>query len=287
MSPNLPNPYQVLGVSETATDGEIKKAYRKLAKQNHPDSNQGDKKKEARFKDISAAYNIVGTAEKRAKFEELRRAGPGAIPDGVFDLGDLFNQMFGGSSPFGGGSPGARRPRGQGVRYEVQRGAPRRGQPQAQSYPFSDFGSVFGDMPGRQQPRKSKPAKSAKKKTVRRKVILSDGSKAKVSGLDIHSDVRLSFDKAILGTVATIITKDGKANLRIPPGSSSGTQLRLRGKGLKHRDGRVGNHYITIQIDVPKKISEEAARLLVQFVDNVKVADNVKDDVKDKAKEQD
>src|SRR3954466_1322201 len=101
--------YKALGVSRTATADEIKRAYRQLAKANHPDSTGGDKKKEARFKDISNAYDVLGDAKKRALYDELRASGgspgfagrgfsyaEGAGP-GVFDLGDLFGQFFGGN----------------------------------------------------------------------------------------------------------------------------------------------------------------------------------------------
>ena len=102
--------YKVLGVSEKASADEIKKAYRKLAKANHPDSTGGDKAKEQRFKQISAAYDVLGDAKKKATYDQVRAGGfdprmgggPGAAytyttqgGPGVFDLGDLFSQFFG------------------------------------------------------------------------------------------------------------------------------------------------------------------------------------------------
>src|SRR5512146_2042467 len=104
--------YKALGVSQTATAEEIKRAYRKLAKANHPDSTGGDKAKESRFKDISNAYDVLGDAKKRTLYDDLR-AGGGMQPGfggggytytsqgpgpGVFDLGDLFGQFFGGNA---------------------------------------------------------------------------------------------------------------------------------------------------------------------------------------------
>src|SRR5256885_13913895 len=99
--------YKALGVSEKATPDEIKKAYRKLAKQNHPDSTGGDKAKESRFKDISNAYDVLGDAKKRELYDQIRASGamPQGFPGGrgvytqgpgpaVFDLGDLFGQFF-------------------------------------------------------------------------------------------------------------------------------------------------------------------------------------------------
>src|SRR2546423_7635785 len=122
--------YQVLGVSEGATQKEITRAYRKLAKENHPDANPG---REERFKEISAAYDVLGDADKRKEYDEVRRLGPmaggfggaGAGPfggDTTFrvedfgDIGDLFGGLFGGG---GGGRRGARASRGSGP----QRGA--------------------------------------------------------------------------------------------------------------------------------------------------------------------
>jgi molecular chaperone DnaJ len=87
-----------------------------------------------------------------------------------------------------------------------------------------------------------------------------------VEGQDVHSDVRITFDRAILGTVATVPTVDGKAEVKIPPGTSSGKKLRLRGKGISGRSGPPGDHYVTVQIDVPKDLDDEAKKLLVSLV---------------------
>src|SRR5439155_1762293 len=83
------------------------------------------------------------------------------------------------------------------------------------------------------------------------KVKASDGTGLRVDGNDVASDARISFDRAILGTVATVATIDGKAEVKIPPGTSSGKRLRLRGKGMPDRAGGAGDHYVTVQIDVP------------------------------------
>jgi molecular chaperone DnaJ len=101
---------------------------------------------------------------------------------------------------------------------------------------------------------------------VESKVKASDGSWLRVDGIDIHSDVRISFDRAILGTVATVATVDGRAEVKVPPGTSSGKRLRLRGKGMSDRSGRVGDHYITVQIDVPGDLDDDAKKQLVQLV---------------------
>lgn len=228
--------YRALGVEKTATADEIKKTYRKLAKQYHPDSTGGDKAKEARFKDIQSAYDVLGDAKKRGLYDQIRAGGfrnPGGVHTytssggagpGVFDLGDLFSQFFANQQGAGmGGDP--RRARQQ----QRQRG-------DAQDVEFES------------------------------KVKASDGTWMRAEGTDVHSDVRIAFDRAILGTVATVPTIDGKAEVKIPPGTSSGKKLRLRGKGLADRSGHTGDHYVTVQIDVPHDLDDDAKKQLVQLV---------------------
>jgi DnaJ-class molecular chaperone len=251
--------YKVLGVSEKASADEIKKAYRKLAKANHPDSTGGDKVKEKRFKEISNAYDVLGDDKKRKQYDAIRAGGfrpdlggggnytystQGGGP-GVFDLGDLFSQFFGGAG-VPGGRPGGR------VRVErvdfdedgprARRGGGARTQSQAQAED-ADF---------------------------EQKVRASDGSWLRVEGADVHSDVRISFDRAILGTVATVPTIDGKAEVKVPPGTSSGKKLRLRGKGVPGRSGQAGDHYVTVQIDVPKDLDDDAKKQLISLVQKLR-----------------
>lgn len=241
--------YKVLGVSDKATADEIKKAYRKLAKANHPDSTGGDKAKEKRFKEISNAYDVLGDDKKRKQYDAIRAGGfrpdlggggtytyttrgPGGAGPSVFDLGDLFGQFF----------SGAQAP-GRGGRVRVERD-------------FDDGAS-----------RRRANAEDAEFES---KVRASDGSWLRVEGNDVYSDVRISFDRAILGTVATVATVDGKADVKIPPGTPSGRKLRLRGKGVPGRSGHPGDHYVTVQIDVPKDLDDDAKKLLVSFVQKVR-----------------
>ena len=248
--------YKVLGVAEKSTQDEIKKAYRKLAKAYHPDSTGGDKVKEKRFKEISNAYDVVGDAKKRQQYDAIRAGGfrpdlsgggatytyssrGGSGGPGVFDLGDLFSQFF---------ANGAQQ-RGQGGRVRVE---------------HVDFDDGFQQQQrgGRRQPADDAEFES--------KVRASDGSWLRVEGNDVHSDVRISFDRAILGTVATVPTVDGKAEVKVPPGTSSGRKLRLRGKGVPNRSGQPGDHYVTVQIDVPKDLDDDAKKLLVSLVQKVR-----------------
>jgi DnaJ-class molecular chaperone len=228
--------YKALGVPATASAEDIKRAYRNLAKANHPDSTGGDKTKEARFKDASNAYDVLGDAKKRAMYDELRAGGgaqgfPGrgftyaeGPGPGVFDLGDLFGQFFGGNA------------RGGRVRVEQVDGG--YGRPRA------------------------RPAAE----DTEQKVKASDGTWLRIEGGDVSSDIRISFDRAILGTVVAVATIDGKAEVKIPPGTPSGKKLRLRGKGMPDHAGGPGDHYVTVQIDVPRDLDDDDKKALHTFV---------------------
>jgi molecular chaperone DnaJ len=260
---DIPDPYAALGVAPSASAEEIKRSYRRLARECHPDSTGGDKKKEKRFKEISSAYGIVGDPQKRAQYDAMReatvRGGPGGIPEGIFDLGDLFAQVFRGGGTGGAGGDGSS------FRYQAFSGDGDLG-----GAGFPGFGSFSGFpfSPGSGAPR---PRAATKKTRPRRRAVtLSDGSSARVRGLDIHSDLRVFVDEAILGTAAAVATVDGKATVRVPPGTSSGVKLRLKGKGIRGSQGKKGDHLVTVHLDVPKHLSDEATRLLVQFMDATK-----------------
>jgi DnaJ-class molecular chaperone len=257
--------YKVLGVKPEASAEEIKKAYRRLAKQYHPDSTGGDKAKEARFKEVSQAYDVLGDSKKRVQYDAVRSGaafggrpgagfpgaaysagGAGAGGPGVFDLGDLFSQMF-----QGGGQSRGRNGGNVNVRFH------------------EGFGDGFGEAPfpgGQARPRARRRAHAP----ADRKVKLSDGSTGTQRGNDVHADVRIGLDQAILGTVAEVPTLAGTSKVKVPPGTSSGMKLRLKGKGAPGKDGEQGDHYATVHIDVPKQIDEEAQKLLVQFMQRVK-----------------
>ena len=230
--------YKALGVESKANADEIKRAYRKLAKQFHPDTTGGDKTKESRFKDVQNAYDVLGDAQKKQLYDDIRAGGDlrGTYTrDSPFNLNDLFSEFFSGQNGFSNGPmPGAARGR---VRVE--------------RIHFDD-GDVDAEFESRVQ--------------------ASDGTWLHVDGKDVYSDVRISFDRAIQGTIASVATIDGKADVKIPPGTSSGKKLRLRGKGVVaatmggKRFGHAGDHYVTVQIDVPSALDEDAKKLLAQLV---------------------
>jgi DnaJ-class molecular chaperone len=258
--------YKALGVAAGASADDIKKAYRKLAKANHPDSTGGDKAKEARFKEISAAYEVLGDAKKRAQYDEIReqlRSGhvrasgprPGARGHAgpqVWDLSDLFGQFFAGGAA---GGPGS------GFRVE-----------QVQVDPDDGWAPFGGAGPTQQRRRRQRRRHEHEPAAPppQTKLQAPDGSWLTVQGADIHSDLRLPFADAILGTVRDVATLTGATSVKIPPGTSSGKKLRLKGKGLGTPDGGTGDHYVTIQIDVPADLDDEARRLLNELTTHLR-----------------
>ena len=245
--------YEVLGVSKSASADEIKKSYRRLAKRYHPDSTGGDKTKESRFKDVSNAYDVLGDKNRRAEYDAMRAGpqfppgfggfgggAPGAGGGFGMNLGDLFSQMFSGGVP--GGMPGGA-PGGSNVRYTY---------------------STDPRAPGRQRRGNGRTARPHAPE--RRIVRASDGTRLEQRGSDIHSDIRVTIDEAILGCVASVSTLSGTAKVKIPPGTSSGSKLRLKAKGAVGPDGNRGNHYVNVQIDVPTDLDDEAKKLLAKFM---------------------
>jgi DnaJ-class molecular chaperone len=239
--------YQILGVKDSATPEEIKRAYRDHAKKLHPDKTGGDKAKETRFKDITAAHEVLSDPKKRAQYDAMKRGGfpgmpggPGGgqgVPGGMGGFGSLeemLASLFGGGGNFrgggGGGGRGRGRPRGfPGVDFvEFQTGAP----PHAAPPPH-----------------------------LEQVLRTSDGSEFLQKGNDLFIDVPLAIDEAVLGAKVQVPTLTGRVTLTIPAGTSSGKRLRLRGKGLAGE----GDLYVVVQIVVPTSVDDKAREALHEF----------------------
>lgn len=204
------DPYKVLGVSKTASEAEIKKAYRSLAKKHHPDAHSDDPNAQKRFQEIGAAYGIVGDKEKRAKFDrgEIDEAGN---PRGF----DPRSQGFGGGggfegNPFGGGAGAG----GQDKHFRWST----RGGDTAEGFRAEDiFADLFGGLGGGGGGRRRPEARK---------------------GEDISIAVTVSFAEAANGGTRRITLPDGKAvDVRIPAGLKDGQQIRLRGQAMPGRNG--------------------------------------------------
>lgn len=278
--------YSILGVSKSATEVEIKKAYRKLALQYHPDRNKGEKSAEAKFKEVTKAYEVLLDPQKRKTYDQFGAAafeqgGPGAggpfggfggftgqqgpftytysTNGGNFDFGgfsdpfEIFEQFFGGANPFG------------------QR-AQRR---DTYSLTISFMEAVNGvtkrvNMGGRSQTIKI-PAGVSDGSRVRfgdSDVIIevNQHPKFKRQGYDIISEQDLSFPKAALGDTLEVETVQGNVKIKIPAGTQPDTLIRLRGKGVKMLQSSThGDHYVRIKVVIPKNLTGHQKDLLKEF----------------------
>jgi DnaJ-class molecular chaperone len=280
------DPYQELGVSRAATADEVRRAFRKLAKQLHPDQNPGDKAAEERFKRVSAAFDVIGDEEKRKKYdrgeidadgrETARGFRPGAGPRGAgpgfggfggaefegVDLNDILGDMFGragrGAGGFGGFSG-----RGQDVRAELQitieeaiKGGKRR-------IGFSDGRTVEVSIPkgaaegqvlrlkGQGSPGRGGAGDVLVELSVAPHPVFRREGEALVM------DVPISIPDAVLGGKIEAPTPDGPVTLTVPRGSNAGTVLRLKGRGLADAAGKRGDLLARLALILPDKPDPE------------------------------
>ncbi|MFI2371923.1 molecular chaperone DnaJ [Streptomyces sp. NPDC018833] len=268
--------YKVLGVPKDATEAEIKKAYRRLARENHPDANKGDVKAEERFKEISEANDILGDPKRRKEYDEARslfgnggfRPGPGAGGTFNFDLGDLFGGApgggQGGAGGFGGGLGdvfGGLFNRGAGPGTRTQ---PRRGQDIESEVTLSFTEAVDGaTVPLRmssQAPCKACSGTGDKNGTPRVCPTCVGTGQVSRGGSGSFSLTDPCVDCKGRGLIAEtpceVCKGSGRARssrtmqVRIPAGVSDGQRIRLRGKGAPgERGGPAGDLYVVVHVD--------------------------------------
>lgn len=222
--------YTTLGVSKTATDKEIKQAFRKLARKYHPDVNPGDKGAEAKFKEVNEANEVLSDPAKRKKYDELganwrayENAGPGAGP-------------FGGGSPFGGG---AQRGQGGGFRSMTPDEVEAMFGGDGGESPFSDFFKTFFGGVGADEPMSG--GRSSRGRSRARK------------GQDVEHPFELDLEDAIRGSVHRLqLRHDGHARsveVRIPAGVTDGSRVRVAGEGGRGTgSGPSGDLFLRIQL---------------------------------------
>ncbi len=281
------DPYQELGVSRTASADELKRAFRKLAKQYHPDANPGNKAAEDRFKRVSGAFDLLGDADKRKKFDageidadgrETMRGfsggnpfGQGANPFGQggaggfsgaqfdnVDLGDILGEMFGGRAGRGGGFRQPPPQRGADVRAKLDIDLEEAIKGGKKRIAFSDGRTLDVTI----------PVGAAEGQVLRLKGQGSPGRAGagdalielaikphplyRREGDNLVMDLPVSVPDAVLGGKVEAPTPDGPVTLNIPAGANSGSTLRLKGKGLASGPNRRGDLLARLVVTLPE-----------------------------------
>ncbi|WP_198037875.1 DnaJ C-terminal domain-containing protein [Rhodobacter xanthinilyticus] len=295
----LKSPYEVLGVAKTASAAQIKKAYRKLAKELHPDQTGNDPAKAERFKEVAAAYDLLGDTEKRAKFDAgildaqgnerapeppfgarggpwgaRPGAHPGAHPgtqgfdfSGNFDdLGDIFAQAFraGQGQGFGGfggarGGAGPRPMRGEDLQFHIEvsflealLGAKKTlGLPEIGRLEVTIPAGIAEGQVLRLAGKGAPGANGGAAGDAYLRVSVAPDARFAREGDDVVMDLPISIDEAVLGATIEAEIPGGRVRLKVPPMSSSGRMLRLRGKGVP-RKGGAGDLRVRLKIVLPE-----------------------------------
>lgn len=278
--------YQILGVSKSASADEIKRAYRKLALEYHPDRNK-TKEGEEKFKEVTKAYEVLGDAKKRQTYDQF---GAAAFEGGAGGAGGPF-----GGNPFGGQS-GQYGP----FSYTYSQGGQGQGGFDFGGFsdPFEIFEQFFGGgMRSQRRPVYSLTINFTDAVHGSQKEVQIDGKKQKIkipAGVDSGSRIRFSdydvvidvlpdrhfqregydivteeevpFSKAALGTELPVKTIHGEVTIKVPAGTQPNTLIRLREKGVPHVQGKTkGDHYVRIKVTVPKSLSRKQKELLEAF----------------------
>jgi curved DNA-binding protein len=295
--------YEVLDVPRSASQDEIQRAYRKLARTYHPDVNS-DPGAEDRFKEISEAYDVLSDPETRRRYDAFgpdfrqvpdgvdaetwrrSRAGAGAAgsgqaqgaqaggfgPDlGGIDIEDLLGGLFGGRAGRGWGPiPGADQEAELELTVEeAYRGGHRsvtlEGPDGRRSFDVRIPAGVADGQRIRLAGQGGRGSEGAPNGDLYFAVRIAPHPRYRVDGRDLYVDLPLAPWEAALGTSVAVMTPGGETKVKVPAGTSSGKRLRLRHRGLPHPRGRAGHLYAEIRIVVPDKLSDAERQLFEQL----------------------
>ena len=278
----MADPYSLLGVTRSATDAEIKSAYRKLAKELHPDKNKDNPKAADKFSAVTNAYDLLSDKDKRARFDRGEidgdgnpaapfgyggggagggfRGQPGAgFESGGADFGDIFEGLFGGAGRRAGGGFGrqAPPPKGANVAYRLAVQFTDAATLAPQRITLQDGKTIDLKLPA--------GVESGTQMRLSGKGQAGPGGAGDAivtidvkphpfftrDGDNVLLDLPITLDEAVKGGKVKVPTVDGPVMLGVTAGASSGKTLRLRGKGFTGKDGKRGDQLVTLQIDVP------------------------------------
>jgi DnaJ-class molecular chaperone len=283
------DPYKVLGLSRTASEEDIRRTFRKLAKELHPDVRPSDAAAADRFKKVSAAYEILGDADKRRKFDQgeidangeprrtYERQHAGGRPMGdEFGFGDVFSDLFGQRGRAGGfGGPGQGFSlRGQDVRYtlevdflEAALGARKRVTlPEGGQLDLTVPEGVEDNQVLRLRGKGSPGVRGGEPGDALVEIRVRPHPSFRRQGSDILLDLPITLDEAVLGARIEVPTVSGRVALNVPKGTSSGRALRLKGKGVRRGpNGQPGDQIITVRIVLPDPIDDSLAYFLSEW----------------------
>lgn len=297
--------YKILGVSRNADQKQIKKAYRNLARQFHPDTNQGNAQAAERFKEINEAYEVLNDPDKRAKYDQFgqnwqsyQQAGGGPYAGGfnwsgggpnvryqtvdnledIFGgnggFSDFFETLFGGSSGFQGSTSRPRR--GQDIEYAVSvtlsesyhgstRTLSKDGRQLQVKIPAGVKTGSKIRIAGEGQP----GIGTSESGDLYLVVEVQDDKQFKRQGDNLVVNFDLPLYTALLGGTANISTLDGNVQLTIPPETQNGTRFRLRGKGMPKlkKPSEYGDLFAVASIQLPTNLSDKERQLITQLRD--------------------
>lgn len=288
------DPYNILGVAKDASSDAIRKAYRKLAKELHPDINPGDKTAEERFKAVQSAYDLLKDPDKRARFDrgeidasgqerahqqyryrDFADAGAGqayhsqAGHADMGDLGGIFADLFGGRMGGANGRGqrgGAVHMRGRDVRYTfevdfldaVNGTRSRLTMPNGQALDLTIPPGLRDGQILRLKGKGEPGMGGAPNGDAMVEVHVRPHKLFRRDGDDLELDLPISLDEAVLGGKVKVPTPDGSVTMSVPKGANSGQRLRLKGKGVSSGKGKArGDLYVVLQIKLPDRIDDD------------------------------
>jgi len=286
--------YKILGISKNATEKEIKKAYRKLARKHHPDLNPNDKEAEKKFKEINEANEVLSNPENRKKYdkygkdwqhadafekaEKQQRQYSGAKQNqstGGFsnsDYSDFFESMFGGA----GSRAGGRQVKFRGQDYSAELHLDIRdvftshkrtltvdGKKIRLTIPAGVKDSQIIKIKGYG----GEGINGGPKGDLHIKFVINNHTAFKLDKNDLYTTVNLDLYTAVLGGEVTINTFNGKVKLKVKPETQNATKVKLRGKGfpIYKKEGTFGDLYVTYQIQIPTKLTEKEKKLFKEL----------------------